>query len=87
MVRKWSTVPISYPILPLSSPSQELQKQLAAQQQQQQMQAQMAAQMGGGGGGEQAKEEQSEFWYDLGGWVMLAGMCTAWVMLARVGSK
>jgi len=30
---------------------------------------------------------ESDFWYDVVGWAMLAGLMTAWVFMARVSSK
>ena len=68
----------------------ELQRQLAEQQAQQD--AARAAQMGmgggggggGGAGGAGKTKSPEDYWYDVGGWVMFAGIALSWVvMLSR----
>eukprot|EP00232_Nephroselmis_pyriformis_P003262 CAMPEP_0182909160 /NCGR_PEP_ID=MMETSP0034_2-20130328/35601_1 /TAXON_ID=156128 /ORGANISM="Nephroselmis pyriformis, Strain CCMP717" /LENGTH=193 /DNA_ID=CAMNT_0025045395 /DNA_START=34 /DNA_END=615 /DNA_ORIENTATION=- len=54
----------------------ELQKQLAAQQAQQQ-----------GMAGGAVKKDSSDFYYDMAGWAVLAGIATMWVVMARNSMK
>mmetsp|Transcript_25105 Transcript_25105/g.30387 ORF Transcript_25105/g.30387 Transcript_25105/m.30387 type:complete len:204 (-) Transcript_25105:562-1173(-) len=63
----------------------ELQKQV--QQQQQQMHAQGAGFQGAATGEKDEKNAGDDFYYDVAGWVVLAGLAVGWVMLARNSMK
>ena len=60
----------------------ELQRQLAAQQQQQQQQLALH-----GGGAADKAEADSQFYYDVAGWVIFGGIVCGWVGMFMAQNK